>query len=138
MALTPLQGIAVLKRKIAAMQTVPEATIEAAHRKLMPLIPVYTSTYLDAIEIQSSPFGAILFLTEAGLLDSARRKAAAITDRLNMSPEQYVDDDYPVRIESSGRPKSELSPSGRGAWSDTTDFARAFWLSSLNKAVKRR
>lgn len=138
MALTPLQGIAVLRRKIAAMQTVPKSTIEAAHRNLMPLIPVYTSTYRGAIEILGTPFGAILFLTEAGLLESAQRNAAQITDRLNMTPEEYVDDDYPVRIESAGRPKSGLSPSGRGAWSDTTDFARAFWFSALNKAVQTK
>lgn len=136
MALTPHQGIEVLKRRIAALHTVPLATIEAAHRNIMPLIPVYTSTYRGAVEIRSTPFGAILFLTESGLLDSARRNAAQITDALNMTPEEYVDDDYPVRIETAGRPKTGQSPSGQGAWSDTTDFARAFWFSSLNKAIK--
>lgn len=123
MSMHPAAGMAKLMRRVESLARVPNEVIAQAHRHLMPLIPVYTSTYAGGVDVQFGKDFASLLLTEDALMMSARSHAGEILSAVSLTPEEYVEDTYPIRIEAAGRP-TDNEPSGQDAWRDTREIAR--------------
>lgn len=137
MAKTVHQGMAELMKRVNALRTVPAQVIEQAHRHLMPLIPVYTGTYAGGVGVEFGKGYASLRLTEDALLSSARAHAGEIHAAMSMTPEEYVSDIYPTRIEAAGRP-SDREPSGQAAWRNTLSVARELLMKQMRLAGRGR
>ena len=131
------QGMAELMKRVNALRTVPAQVIEQAHRSIMPLIPVYTGTYQGGVEMEIGKGYASLQLTEDALLSSARAHAGEIHSAMSMTPEEYVEDAYPTRIEAAGRP-SDREPSGQAAWRNTVSVARELLVNQMLRASRGR
>lgn len=137
MPLTPQQGMDKLMKRVQRLVGVPSEVIGVVHRELMGDIPVYTGTYREGIGLEFTSNSAAIALTEGALLASARAHASEIQSAVGLTPEEYVEDDYPIRIEEAGRP-TDASPSGAHAWSDARNLARETLMKRMRAIAKGR
>ena len=134
MSMTPAAGIEELRKRLAAVHAIPEQVITAAHKEILPMLPVYTGTYRDAVQFAVSDGGAqaMLFISMRSLMDAQQTGQTELFDGGFGKPIDldYIDANihgrppsgpYPLRIEAHGRPTTK-SPSGQDAWDMTEDL----------------
>jgi hypothetical protein len=132
--MTPEAGIAELRRRLAAVEVVPEQVITATHKKMLPMIPVYTGTYRDAVKFAVSDGGqqAMLYVSMRSMMDAQQTGQAELFDEgLGKAIDlDYIsanihgrppEGPYPLRIETLGRPTNK-SPSGKDLWDEVEDI----------------
>lgn len=136
MFVTPEMAARRLGRKLQKLRDVPANVVEQGQRTLMPLIPVFTSTYYESIYIQyvddMNVNSAALLITSESLLASAARNLGGES----WTPEEYIEESphYPPRIEASGRPKKNKQPSGQFAWRTAAASVKAALPAAIRKA----